>query len=140
MAPTQKEEFKGDKGLASPQTRNSGWVKKVWSSLAIPVLTDIRVSFCSPGGPDPVPLTSGARNCRIIVVPWPSRPTGGLHTLQCHETDGRPTIAAAAALPRVAFHARDMRPGTKRTLRGDECQTATAESTQHPIASKKASL
>src|ERR1700748_1174337 len=24
MAPTQKEEFKGDKGLASPQTRNSG--------------------------------------------------------------------------------------------------------------------
>src|SRR3954462_14090341 len=80
------------------------WVKKVWSSLAIPVLTDIRVSFCSPGGPDPVPLTSGARNCRIIVVPWPSRPTGGLHTLQCHETDGRPTIAAAAALPRVAFH------------------------------------
>jgi len=22
MAPTQKEEFKGDKGLASPQTRN----------------------------------------------------------------------------------------------------------------------
>src|SRR3954463_2641418 len=26
MAPTQKEEFKGDKGLASPQTRNSGFV------------------------------------------------------------------------------------------------------------------
>src|SRR3954470_15611061 len=26
MAPTQKEEFKGDKGLASPQTRNSGYV------------------------------------------------------------------------------------------------------------------
>jgi hypothetical protein len=25
MAPTQKEEFKGDKGLASPQTRNSGY-------------------------------------------------------------------------------------------------------------------
>src|SRR4051812_14674972 len=25
MAPTQKEEFKGDKGLASPQTRNSGF-------------------------------------------------------------------------------------------------------------------
>src|SRR6185503_7155482 len=26
MAPTQKEEFKGDKGLASPQTRNSGLI------------------------------------------------------------------------------------------------------------------
>jgi hypothetical protein len=26
MAPTQKEEFKGDKGLASPQTRNSGFL------------------------------------------------------------------------------------------------------------------
>src|SRR3954451_6508137 len=26
MAPTQKEEFKGDKGLASPQTRNSGYI------------------------------------------------------------------------------------------------------------------
>src|SRR3954467_10232607 len=26
MAPTQKEEFKGDKGLASPQTRNSGYL------------------------------------------------------------------------------------------------------------------
>src|SRR3954463_2572416 len=25
MAPTQKEELKGDKGLASPQTRNSGY-------------------------------------------------------------------------------------------------------------------
>src|SRR4051795_9255475 len=29
MAPTQKEEFKGDKGLASPQTRNSGSQSKV---------------------------------------------------------------------------------------------------------------
>src|SRR4051812_8998835 len=28
MAPTQKEEFKGDKGLASPQTRNSGYHKQ----------------------------------------------------------------------------------------------------------------
>jgi len=54
--------------------------------------------------------------------------------------DGRPTIAAAAALPQVAFHAFDMRPGTRRTLRGDESQTATAESTQHAIASRKASL
>src|SRR3954447_23018736 len=26
MAPTEKEEFKGDKGLASPQTRNSGYL------------------------------------------------------------------------------------------------------------------
>src|SRR3954454_12052597 len=26
MAPTQKAEFKGDKGLASPQTRNSGYI------------------------------------------------------------------------------------------------------------------
>src|SRR3954451_5700330 len=31
MAPTQKEEFKGDKGLASPQTRNSGFVN--WFSF-----------------------------------------------------------------------------------------------------------
>src|SRR3954464_978821 len=29
MAPTQKEEFKGDKGLASPQTRNSGFVERL---------------------------------------------------------------------------------------------------------------
>src|SRR3954447_6091615 len=28
MAPTQKEEFKGDKGLASPQTRNSGYISQ----------------------------------------------------------------------------------------------------------------
>src|SRR3954451_25084659 len=27
MAPTQEEEFKGDKRLASPQTRNSGWIE-----------------------------------------------------------------------------------------------------------------
>src|SRR3954470_1137327 len=27
MAPTQKEELKGDKGLASPQTRNSGCLR-----------------------------------------------------------------------------------------------------------------
>jgi hypothetical protein len=26
MAPTQEEEFKGDKRLASPQTRNSGYL------------------------------------------------------------------------------------------------------------------
>src|SRR3954451_21276991 len=29
MAPTQKEEFKGDKGLASPQSRNSGYVSRL---------------------------------------------------------------------------------------------------------------
>src|ERR1700751_3061497 len=35
MAPTQKEEFKGDKGLASPQTRNSGQgtVARLWARL-----------------------------------------------------------------------------------------------------------
>src|SRR5512132_2947311 len=32
MAPTQKEEFKGDKGLASPQTRNSGY-GQAWAEI-----------------------------------------------------------------------------------------------------------
>src|SRR3954471_9023835 len=36
MAPTQKEEFKGDKGLASPQTRNSGYFKYLKLSGSMP--------------------------------------------------------------------------------------------------------
>jgi hypothetical protein len=38
MAPTQEEEFKGDKRLASPQTRNSGYLNLspedvIWSFI-----------------------------------------------------------------------------------------------------------
>ena len=75
----------------------------------------------------------------MTVIQMSNRKLSRLRVL-IDATDGRPTIAAATALPRVAFHARDMRPGTKRTLRGDESQTATAESTQHAIASRNASL
>src|SRR3954449_6629284 len=59
MAPTQKEEFKGDKGLASPQTRNSGCHSLLLGcsgSLATPPL---------PGGkptPDSVGATVGLRD------------------------------------------------------------------------------
>src|SRR3954453_11958362 len=35
MAPTQKEEFKGDKGLASLQTRNSGLLPYVISNVSM---------------------------------------------------------------------------------------------------------
>src|SRR6476469_6896490 len=46
MAPTQKEEFKGDKGLASPQTPNSGAVRpgpRLWAvnHQIPPVLLDL---------------------------------------------------------------------------------------------------
>src|ERR1700748_1888638 len=40
MAPTQKEEFKGDKGLASPQTRNSG-------KNSLFAGSDVGASYCS---------------------------------------------------------------------------------------------
>src|SRR3954453_6967692 len=35
MAPTQEEEFKGDKRLASPQTRNSGYLLSAIGELAL---------------------------------------------------------------------------------------------------------
>lgn len=44
MAPTQKEEFKGDKGLASPQTRNSGYVPSdAWLERAVQMITDAEI-------------------------------------------------------------------------------------------------
>src|SRR4051812_14469751 len=42
MAPTQKEELKGDKGLASPQTRNSGY------RLFPPLLRRLRLALREP--------------------------------------------------------------------------------------------
>src|SRR3954447_17083296 len=35
MAPTQEEEFKGDKRLASPQTRNSGYFERLRSGWVL---------------------------------------------------------------------------------------------------------
>jgi hypothetical protein len=85
------------------------WVNKVWSSPAKPGLLDVRDSFCSPGGPIPVSVTSGAKRCRIIGVPSPDRPNGALHCLQRHKIACRRTqaiwpgssaiLAAAGARP-----------------------------------------
>src|SRR4051812_26093313 len=58
MAPTQEEEFKGDKGLASPQTRNSGYIGRAGQAadrIAIAVLEQ------------PVELAAVARELGIFV-------------------------------------------------------------------------
>src|ERR1700749_107911 len=57
MAPTQKEEFKGDKGLASPQTRNWGVVESRTGAVAL-------LRF-------PYPLIKpDVRICRIRLSDW----------------------------------------------------------------------
>src|SRR3954452_15435654 len=42
MAPTQEEEFKGDKRLASPQTRNSGYTTNAIESLNSKLRSSVR--------------------------------------------------------------------------------------------------
>src|SRR3954471_22054339 len=47
MAPTQKEELKGDKSLASPQTHNSGYIANISKTLSAQQL--LRGLRCNAG-------------------------------------------------------------------------------------------
>src|SRR4051812_35850180 len=88
MAPTQKEEFKGDKGLASPQTRNSGYFYnegqvRIWpydqadGGKTIDVLRRVRVEI--PTG-KLIVLWHGAPYHRAKPV-WSAAGSLGIHLL-----------------------------------------------------------
>src|SRR3954467_10638790 len=51
MAPTQEEEFKGDKRLASPQTRNSGYIRHLkMTRIPMPDPKATKPLYVVPGG------------------------------------------------------------------------------------------
>src|SRR3954462_13677540 len=72
MAPTQKEEFKGDKGLASPQTRNSGSVNIVQHDyepiIGLPAPLPAGETILWQGAPDWKSLARRAMRIRVLAV------------------------------------------------------------------------
>src|SRR4051794_1861357 len=74
MAPTQKEEFKGDKGLASPQTRNSGYPMSVFDP------TSLLADPSADPGTGPSAPRNGDLFAPILAIqpPWPSPPKRAL--------------------------------------------------------------
>src|SRR6476661_7232289 len=89
MAPTQKEEFKGDKGLASPQTRNSGFrnlkhgfgLKDAWQQSRQALMRWVTVLAVGYAIPQMLAFTDPARLAGLAQpAPWraPGTRTAGL--------------------------------------------------------------